>query len=229
MDTDDAAEAGLCIETESVTRARIGTSGIAVPTPPSAPAPLTSSQSTDKTLLEVKESLTTPQKSRSKTAPTSTPKRKVLKTKRALNETFEKLKGYGVERPGKVLKESYFRHKEWARDFVSGPLDPMHNMYKFYCQLCKVNVSIYGRGAQEILRHHQGEAHLRKDQKWRYHHKHEVDPRTRQVTHWVRDENGHVLSALDLEKELPKFINVDLVDFGEKHPFYHDFMAGRSA
>ena len=105
MDTDDAAEAGLCVETESAIRARIGQAGPTVPTPPTAPVLLTSSQSSDKTLLEVKESLMTPQKVRSKTVPASTPKRKVLKTKRALNETFEKLKGYGVERPGKVLKE----------------------------------------------------------------------------------------------------------------------------
>ena len=41
MGTDDAAEADLCVETESAVRARIGPSGPTVPTPPSAPTLLT--------------------------------------------------------------------------------------------------------------------------------------------------------------------------------------------
>ena len=66
-------------------------------------------------------------------------------------------------RPGKVMKESYFKGIKWTKTFVTGPLDPAHNQHKFYCQICKVNVSIKTKGAREIVRHYQGEAHLKKD------------------------------------------------------------------
>ena len=35
-----------------------------------------------------------------------------------------------------------------------------------------------------------------------------------------------MLSPLELEAELPKFIDVELVDIGVKLPFYDEFMAG---
>ena len=73
-------------------------------------------------------------------------------------------------RPGKVMKESYFKGIKWTKTFVTRPLDPAHNRHKFYCQLCKANVSIKTKGAREIIRHYQGEVHLRKDQRWRFEH-----------------------------------------------------------
>ena len=66
-------------------------------------------------------------------------------------------------RPGKVMKEAYFKSIRWTKTFVTGPLDPVHNQHKFYCQICKTNVSIYSKGAREIIRHYQGESHLRKE------------------------------------------------------------------
>ena len=54
--------------------------------------------------------------------------------------------------PGKYMKDAYFKGIQWTRTFVSGPLDPVHNKFKFYCMLCKTNVSIYSKGAREILR-----------------------------------------------------------------------------
>ena len=54
--------------------------------------------------------------------------RKRLKINRELNATLETIRSHGVSRPEKVLKESYFKNIEWARTFVSGPLDPAHNM-----------------------------------------------------------------------------------------------------
>ena len=71
-------------------------------------------------------------------------------------------------KPGKVMKDAYFKSIQWTRTFVSGPVDPIHNKFKFYCMLCKTNVSISSKGAREILRHYKKEGHLRKDQKWRY-------------------------------------------------------------
>ena len=46
-------------------------------------------------------------------------------------------------RTGKIMKEAYFKRIQWTRTFVTGPLDPEHNKHKFYCQICKTNVSIF--------------------------------------------------------------------------------------
>ena len=66
-------------------------------------------------------------------------------------------------RPGKTMKEAYFKGITWTKTFVTGPSDPLHNQYKFYCRICKTNVSIRSKGAREIVRHYQTETHLRKD------------------------------------------------------------------
>ena len=74
------------------------------------------------------------------------------------------------------MKEAYFKRMEWTKIFVSGPVDPRWNPYKIYCQICKGNISIYGRRAKEILRHRATERHLRKEQRWRYEHLSREDP-----------------------------------------------------
>ena len=71
-------------------------------------------------------------------------------------------------KPGKVVKEAYFKAIIWTKIFVTGPVDPQHNKYKFYCQICKTNVSMCSKDSREIERHKQSESHLRKDQRWRY-------------------------------------------------------------
>ena len=58
------------------------------------------------------------------------------------------------------MKEAYLRVMEWTETFVYGPGDPRWNSYNFG-QICKANISIYGKGAREILRHHSTEKHLR--------------------------------------------------------------------
>ena len=95
-----------------------------------------------------------------------------------------------MSKPGKVMKDAYFKGILWTRTFVTGPLDPIHNKYKFYCMLCKTNVSIYSKGAREILRHYKTEGHLRRDQKWRFVHLQEIDSTTGVVTHQVRGKDG---------------------------------------
>ena len=131
-----------------------------------------------------------------------------------------------VPRGCKILKEAYFKGMEWTKTFVSGPVDPRWNPYKFYCQICKGNISIYGRGAREILRHHQSERHLRKDQRWRYEHLSVEDPATNTVRHHVRGRDGKLLTPYELEQELKYFIDEPLVDIGEKLPFYEDYIRG---
>ena len=127
-----------------------------------------------------------------------------------------------MTRPGKIFKESYFRKIEWTRTFVSGPMDPLTNPHCFYCQICRRNVSIYGKGAAEVKRHYSSREHFRKDQKWRYVHLKRVDAVTGNVNHFVRDRKGNLLGKFDLELEIPRFIDEELVDVGEKLPFHGD-------
>ena len=124
------------------------------------------------------------------------------------------------------MKEAYFKGMEWTRFFVSGPVDPKWNRYKFYCQICKANISIYGKGAREILRHHSTEKHFMKDQRWRYEHLYKIDPVTKARIHQVRGKDGKVLTPYQLELELPKFIDVELVEICPKLPFYDEYLSG---
>ena len=130
-----------------------------------------------------------------------------------------------LSKPGKVMKDAYFKGIQWTRTFVSGPVDPVHNKFKFYCMLCKTNVSIFSKGARGILRHHKTEGHLRKDQKWRYTHLRETNEVTGVTTYQVRGKDGYVLTPIELEREKPKFIDVPLVETGDRFPFYDDYMA----
>ena len=128
-------------------------------------------------------------------------------------------------RTGKIMKEAYFKGIQWTRTFVTGPLDPEHNKHKFYCQICKTNVSIFSKGAREIVRHFQCESHFRKDQ-WRYEHLRKKDKVTGRIVHEVRGKKGQLLTPLELEKEKPFFMQVPLVETGSSNPFYEDHMAG---
>ena len=93
--------------------------------------------------------------------------------------------------------------------------------------LCTSKVSIYSNGAREIFRHYKTEGHLRKDQKWRYIHLQETDEDTGVTTHQVRGKDGYVLTPIELEREKPKqlFIDVPLVETGDLFPFFEDYMA----
>ena len=126
----------------------------------------------------------------------------------------------------KIMKEAYFKAMKWTRTFISGPVDPRWNPYKFYCQICKANVSIYGKEAKEILRHHSTEKHLRKDQRWRYEYLYTVNPVTKSKIHQIRGKDGKILTPFQLELELPKFKHAELVEIGQKLSFYDEYMSG---
>ena len=121
-------------------------------------------------------------------------------------------------KPEKVMKEAYFKGIKWTKTFVTGPLDPVHNQHKFYCQNCKTNVSIYSKGAREIIRHYQGESHLRKDQRWRFEHLGVTDQITEITQHQVRGRDGHILTTLELEWKKPYFENAPHVNVGRSSP-----------
>ena len=114
----------------------------------------------------------------------------------------------------------------WTRTFVSGPVDPRWNRHKIYCQICKCNVSIRSKGPKEILRHYATERHLRKDQRWRYEYLTIKDPLTKRPRYQVRGRDGKILTNYQLQLELPHFIDCELVDIGDKLPFFEEAMAG---
>ena len=94
-------------------------------------------------------------------------------------------------RTGKIMKEAYFKGIQRTRTFVTGPLDPEHNKHKFYCQICKTNVSIFSKGAREIVRHLQCESHFCKDQRWRFEHLKKKDKVTGRIVHEVRGRKAN--------------------------------------
>ena len=138
-----------------------------------------------------------------------------------------KSKGRRIQR-GVPMREEFFSKIGWTRSFISGPADPLHNPHMVWCHICKRNISIKSKGVMEILRHHRTEKHLRKDQKWRYTHLKSVVPVSNKPQHRVRGRNGKLLNRSELAKELPKFIHAELVDIGERFPFYEDFFKGRT-
>ena len=87
-------------------------------------------------------------------------------------------------------------------------------------------MSIYSKGAREILRHQSTEKHVRKDQRWRYKYLYKIDPVPKARIPQTRRKNGKLLTPYQLTIELPKFKDVELVDIGEKMPFYDKFMSG---
>ena len=150
------------------------------------------------------------------------------KSRRAV-VSARKSKGKRMPRRGVPMREEFFSKIAWTRSFISGPADPLHNPHMVWCHMCKKNFSIKTKGTVEILRHHRTEKHLRRDQRWRFEHLKTVDDVTGKVQHRVRGRDGKILSKSDLAQELPKFIHTELIDVGERHPFYEDYLKGHSS
>ena len=143
------------------------------------------------------------------------------------HSTSRKKKGNKrLSRRGVPMREEFFSKIGWTRSFISGPADPLHNPLMVWCHICKKNFSIKSKGPYEILRHHRTDRHLRRDQRWRYEHLRSVDPVSGKVQHRVRGANGKILTKIELANQLPKFIKAELVDIGERFPFYEDFIRG---
>ena len=140
-----------------------------------------------------------------------------------------KSKSKRMPRRGVPMREEFFSKIAWTRSFISGPADPLHNPYMVWCHMCKKNFSIKTKGTVEILCHHRTEKHLRRDQRWRFEHLKTVDDVSGKVQHRVRGRDGKILNKSDLAQELPRFIHTELVDVGERHPFYEDYLKGHSS
>ena len=142
------------------------------------------------------------------------------------SETKKRKGNKNLSKRGVPMREEFFSKIGWTRSFISGPADPLHNPQMVWCHICKKNFSIKSKGPYEILRHHRTERHLRRDQHWRHEHLRSKDPVTGKIEHRVRGGNGKLLSKVELAMDLTKFIHVELVNIGERFPFYEDFIKG---
>ena len=143
--------------------------------------------------------------------------------------SVRKSKSKRMPRRGVPMREEFFSKIAWTRSFISGPADPLHNPYMVWCHMCKKNFSIKTKGTVEILRHHRTKKHLRRDQRWRFEHLKTIDDVSGKVQHRVRGRDGKILNKSDLAQELPRFILTELVDVGERHLFYEDYLKGHSS
>ena len=170
----------------------------------------TGHSSLDATLSELREQSSTQKSQRKRSS------KKVTKPKTTL-------------RRGVPMREEFFSKIGWTPSLIFGPADPLHNPHMVWCHMCKQNVSVKTKGFVEILRHHRTEKHLRKDQRWRYEHLRSVDPVTGKSQHRERGRKGKILSKVELAQELPKFIHTELVDVGQRFPFYEDLKGSTTA
>ena len=108
------------------------------------------------------------------------------------------------------------------------PNGPKGETLQFFCQICKGNISIYGRSAKGIIRHHSIERDFRKDQRWRYQQLAVEDPLTKAIHRQVRDRKGQILAPNDLRRKYHYFKDGELVDIEEKLHYYHEAMAGKT-
>ena len=131
-----------------------------------------------------------------------------------------------LTRRGVPMQEEFFSENGWTRSFISRPADLVHKPLMVWCHIRKKNFSIKSKGPYEILGHHRTQRHLRRDQRWRYEHLRSTDSVTGKVQHRVRGANGKILKKMELAKKLPSFINEELVDIGERFPFYDDYIKG---
>ena len=88
-------------------------------------------------------------------------------------------------------------------------------------------MSIYGNEAAEVKRDYALRELFRRDHKRTYIHLSRTDLISGKVTHNERDDKENLLEEPKLQLEIPKFIDEDLLEIGDKLPFYEDFKASR--
>ena len=108
------------------------------------------------------------------------------------------------------MRETYFKGTDWTKSFVSGPLKPsLEPVQVLLPNLQRQYIHLWKKSPRDPASS-QSERHLRKDQRWQYEHLSTEDPTTKVVKRHVRGKDGR------LQLQLPKLIEVQLVDIGEK-------------
>ena len=70
-------------------------------------------------------------------------------------------------RPKYSLTSAMLKKHPVVQYFATGPLDRNKNPYKWWCRVCKIELSLMSRGVLELLSHHKTEAHLTKEHRIR--------------------------------------------------------------
>ena len=97
--------------------------------------------------------------------------------------------------------------------------EPVENPHCFYCQICRRNVSFYGKEAAVVKRHYSSLEHFRNDQRWRYTHLSRTDPVSQIVSQRVRlCETRRATSFANLNWNL-NYLNSSLRDTSRLNGF----------
>ena len=71
------------------------------------------------------------------------------------------------QRPKYSLKPHILRKHPVLKFFATGPMERSKTPYKWWCQVCRVELSLMSRGALELLSHFKTDAHLVKEHRIR--------------------------------------------------------------
>ena len=70
-------------------------------------------------------------------------------------------------RPRYCLSESMFRKHPVLKFSATGPIDKEKTPYKWWCRVCKIELSLLSRGPLEMISHYKTESHLVKEHRIR--------------------------------------------------------------
>ena len=106
-------------------------------------------------------------------SPTRNPEPGVGTSERPLRDITEYEEEDSSARPAKrprpryCLTEAMFRKHPVLKFFATGPIDREKTPYKWWCRVCRVELSLMSRGPLELLSHYKTESHLLKEHRIR--------------------------------------------------------------
>ena len=114
-------------------------------------------------------------------------------------------------------KKTYKMRRAWrtidvGRFFLTGPTDIATKPSRFYCRICRKDVSVLIHGHHEILRHFQGSKQFPRDQRLRL-----------ETPGWeVVDYEGNTMKPAEIEHQREKIMRASLVVRDREYPFSED-------
>ena len=141
---------------------------------------------------------------------------------RLLDTTYTSGEDTDVQRPqGRLRSRRTFKMKkgyavgELAQFFVTGPTNAAN---KFYCRVCRKDMSVLLHGSYEIIRHIQGHHHFARDRRLRL-----EAPVLR-----VLDFDGSPLPEIELQRQREKIMLAPFVVRDGEYPFREDLIPDAS-
>ena len=107
---------------------------------------------------------------------------------------------------------------EVGQFFVTGATDAAGKLSRFFCRVCRKDVSVLTHGPHEMLRHYQGVEHFARDQRLRL-----------ETPGWqVLDFEGNPLSESELQRRRRHILRGPLVVRDREYPFAEDLIIDES-